>query len=79
MNTPAITPTPNQPIFVTQPALPPLQEFLPYLEEIWTNKISAKGWHFRQKLEKSLSNTGRCSLAACSDWLLRTPSSVSAS
>lgn len=23
------------PIYVTQPALPPLQEFLPYLEEIW--------------------------------------------
>ena len=23
------------PIYVTQPTLPPLQEFMPYLEEIW--------------------------------------------
>lgn len=76
------TPTPNpkpQPIFVTQPALPPLQEFLPYLEGIWTNKISANGWHFRQKQEKSLGNTGRCSLDARSALSLRTPSSGSAS
>ena len=51
------TPTPNpkpQPIFVTQPALPPLQEFLPYLEEIWANKILTNGGPFHQQLEKAL-------------------------
>lgn len=25
----------TSPIYVTQPALPPLQEFIPYLEAIW--------------------------------------------
>ena len=29
----------TQPIYVTQPFLPPLEEFTPYLEEIWENKI----------------------------------------
>ena len=28
------------PIYVTQPALPPLQKFLPCLEKIWANKTS---------------------------------------
>lgn len=57
MSTPILTPTPNpkpQPIFVTQPALPPLQEFLPYLEEIWANKILTNGGPFHQQLEKAL-------------------------
>ena len=27
------------PIYVTQPYLPPLEEFVPYLEKIWANKI----------------------------------------
>lgn len=26
---------PKKPIYVTQPQLPPLEEFLPYLERIW--------------------------------------------
>lgn len=42
------------PIYVTQPALPPLQEFLPYLEEIWANKILTNGGPFHQQLEKAL-------------------------
>lgn len=29
----------NSPIFVTQPFLPPLEEFIPYLQKIWDNKI----------------------------------------
>lgn len=44
----------NQPIYVTQPALPPLQEFIPYLEKIWSNKILTNGGPFHQQLEKSL-------------------------
>ncbi|CAN7356522.1 DegT/DnrJ/EryC1/StrS family aminotransferase [Variovorax paradoxus] len=42
------------PIFVTQPALPPLEEFIPYLREIWDNKILTNGGPFHQQLEKAL-------------------------
>lgn len=43
-----------QPIYVTQPALPPLEEFIPYLQEIWDNKILTNGGPFHQQLEKAL-------------------------
>ena len=43
-----------KPIYVTQPGLPPLKEFIPYLEEIWTNKILTNGGPFHQQLEKAL-------------------------
>ncbi|MDH6166699.1 dTDP-4-amino-4,6-dideoxygalactose transaminase [Variovorax boronicumulans] len=42
------------PIYVTQPALPPLEEFLPYLQEIWDNKILTNGGPFHQQLEQAL-------------------------
>jgi len=41
-------------IFVTQPHLPPLDEFIPYLEKIWENKILTNGGPFHQQLEKAL-------------------------
>lgn len=44
----------TSPIYVTQPALPPLQEFMPYLEAIWANKILTNGGPFHQQLEKAL-------------------------
>lgn len=44
--------TPN--IFVTQPYLPPLEEFIPYLEKIWGNKILTNGGPFHQQLETEL-------------------------
>lgn len=44
----------TQPIYVTQPALPPLEEFIPYLEKIWANKILTNGGPFHQQLEKAL-------------------------
>lgn len=44
----------NQPIYVTQPNLPPLTEFIPYLEEIWNNKILTNGGPFHQQLEQAL-------------------------
>ena len=44
----------TQPIYVTQPALPPLEEFIPYLQEIWDNKILTNGGPFHQQLEKAL-------------------------
>ncbi|HEJ1051802.1 TPA: dTDP-4-amino-4,6-dideoxy-D-glucose aminotransferase VioA [Morganella morganii] len=39
---------------VTQPYLPPLEEFVPYLEEIWNNKWLTNNGPFHQKLEKEL-------------------------
>ena len=42
------------PIYVTQPALPQLQEFIPYLEAIWASKILTNGGPFHQQLEKAL-------------------------
>ena len=42
------------PIYVTQPALPPLEEFIPYLQKIWDSKILTNGGPFHQQLEKAL-------------------------
>ncbi len=44
----------SKPIYVTQPALPPLEEFIPYLEKIWENKILTNSGPFHQQLEKAL-------------------------
>ena len=41
-------------IYVTQPSLPPLEEFIPYLREIWDSKILTNGGPFHQKLELAL-------------------------
>lgn len=45
----------NKPIYVTQPSLPNLQEFIPYLEQIWENKILTNNGPFHQQLEKELA------------------------
>jgi hypothetical protein len=42
------------PIYVTQPLLPPLEEFVTYLQEIWDNKILTNGGMFHQQLEQAL-------------------------
>ena len=42
-------------IYVTKPYLPPLEEFIPYLEEIWDNKVLTNGGPFHQQFEKALS------------------------
>lgn len=44
----------SQPIYVTQPYLPPLEEFTPYLEQIWANKVLTNGGPFHQELERAL-------------------------
>ena len=46
--------TKKDPIYVTQPFLPPLEEFLPYLEQIWDSKILTNGGPFHQQLESAL-------------------------
>ena len=45
----------KQPIYVTQPALPDLQEFIPYLEQIWKNKVLTNNGPFHKQLEKELA------------------------
>ena len=41
-------------IRVTSPLLPPLEEFIPYLEQIWANKWVTNNGQFHQQLEKAL-------------------------
>ena len=44
----------NDPVYVTQPYLPPLEQFIPYLEKIWATKILTNSGPFHQQLEKEL-------------------------
>ncbi len=44
----------DKPIYVTQPSLPPLDDFLPYLREIWDSKILTNCGSFHQRLESAL-------------------------
>lgn len=41
-------------IFVTQPYLPPLEEYSVYLEDIWKRKWLTNNGHYHQELEKAL-------------------------
>ena len=43
-------------IFVTQPSLPELSEFIPYMEQIWENKWLTNNGPFHQDFEKELAN-----------------------
>lgn len=45
----------NKPITVTQPCLPPLDEFMPYLQQIWQNKWLTNNGPLHQQLEKELA------------------------
>lgn len=42
-------------IFVTQPSLPPLDEFIPYLEKIWESKWLTNAGPFHAQLEVALA------------------------
>ena len=45
----------QRPIYVTEPYLPPLEEFIPYLEAIWkTKRLTNKG-PFHQQFEEALA------------------------
>jgi len=44
----------DKPIYVTQPYLPPLEEFIPYLEKIWESKFLTNGGPFHEQLENAL-------------------------
>ncbi len=45
---------PTKPIYVTEPYLPPLADFVPYLEAIWASKMLTNGGPMHQKLEAEL-------------------------
>jgi dTDP-4-amino-4,6-dideoxygalactose transaminase len=45
----------QRPVFVTEPHLPPLEDFLPYLEEIWASKRITNSGPFHEQLEKELA------------------------
>lgn len=45
----------DKPIFVTQPSLPDLEEYIPYLREIWDNKILTNNGPMHKQLEKELA------------------------
>lgn len=45
-----------KPIYVTQPYLPSLNEFIPYLEKIWENKWVTNNGPFHKQLEEDLCN-----------------------
>lgn len=44
----------NKPITVTSPFLPPLEEFIPYLKDIWESKWLTNNGKYHQALEKAL-------------------------
>lgn len=46
----------TKPTYVTQPFLPPLAEFVPYLEQIWESKQLTNGGPFHQRLEQALAD-----------------------
>jgi dTDP-4-amino-4,6-dideoxygalactose transaminase len=46
----------DYPIYVTQPALPPLDEFIEYLKQIWETKILTNNGPFHQQFEKELAD-----------------------
>lgn len=46
--------TEEKPVYVTQPALPPLDEFMPYLEEIWRSRRVTNKGQYHEELESAL-------------------------
>ncbi len=45
----------NKPITVTSPLLPPLEEFIPYLQKIWDNKWITNNGAMHKELERQLA------------------------
>jgi len=44
----------NRPVYVTQPDLPPLEDFIPSLRDIWENRILTNGGPYHVRLEQAL-------------------------
>ena len=47
---------PDKPIYVTQPALPRLEEYIPYLEKIWESRWLTNNGPNHQEFEKELAH-----------------------
>lgn len=45
----------NEPVYVTQPALPPLEEFVEYLKQIWDSKTLTNNGPFHVEFERELA------------------------
>jgi dTDP-4-amino-4,6-dideoxygalactose transaminase len=50
-----MTEIPREPIYVTRPDLPPLDEFVEYLRKIWDTRILTNNGPFHQQFEKELA------------------------
>jgi len=46
----------EKPIYVTRPALPPLEEFIVYLEKIWESRILTNNGPFHEQFERDLAD-----------------------
>lgn len=46
----------NRPIFVTEPHLPPLEQFIPYLQKIWDTRRLTNSGPFHEQLERELAD-----------------------
>ncbi len=46
----------SKPIFVARPSLPPLEEYVPFLEEIWETRVLSNGGQFHTQLETELAS-----------------------
>ncbi len=46
----------SDPLYVTRPLLPPLEEFVPYLEKIWASKWLTNGGPMHSELESRLAD-----------------------
>lgn len=44
----------QDPIYVTRPSLPPLEEFVPYLQQIWDSRILTNNGPYHRQLEQAL-------------------------
>ncbi|MFO8004498.1 DegT/DnrJ/EryC1/StrS family aminotransferase [Thioalkalivibrio sp.] len=45
----------EKPIYVTQPQLPPLEDLIPYLEQIWENRVLTNRGPFHNQFEQALA------------------------
>ena len=49
----------NKVITVTSPLLPSLDDFIPYLQDIWNRKWLTNNGHYHQELEKAMRDTNK--------------------
>jgi hypothetical protein len=53
-------------IYVTQPAMPPLADFVASLEQIWDSKFLTNGGQFHQRSNRRCASTSASSTSRCS-------------